>query len=132
MNYDPTQRQKNTKRTVYAAPLFRLRQKRRRELLVGSGRAGFHARLCGDDDALCPVHHLRGCRRFCGHSRIPDIYQDEHGRERNHQAHTHAGRGLPFHHRCDNSLSGIFRLSILENHECKTINKVQLKQDKHV
>lgn len=26
MNYDPTQWQKNTKRTVYAAPLFRLRQ----------------------------------------------------------------------------------------------------------
>lgn len=98
----------------------------------GSGRAGFHARLCGDDDALCPVRHLRGCRRFCGHSRIPDIYQDEHGRGRNHQAHTLAGRGLPFHHRCDNSLSGIFRLSNLENHECKTINKVQLKQDKHV
>lgn len=40
--------------------------------------------------------------------------------------------GAPFHHRCDNSLSGIFRLSNLENHECKTINKVQLKQDKYV
>ena len=48
------------------------------------------------------------------------------------QAYTHAGRSLPFHHRCDNSLSGIFRLSNLENHECKTINKVQLKQDKYV
>ena len=34
MNYYPTQRQKNTKRIMYAAPLFRLRQKRRRELLV--------------------------------------------------------------------------------------------------
>jgi|GEM_PF-54633 len=30
------------------------------------------------------------------------------------------------------TIPGIFRLSNLENHECKTINKVQLKQDKYV
>ena len=112
--------------------VLRFRQERSRKLQLGSGRACHHARLRGDDDALCPVYLLRYRRSLRHRVRLSDIHQDEHGRGRNHQAYTHAGRSLPFHHRCDNSLSGIFRLSNLENHECKTINKVQLKQDKYV
>ena len=117
---------------LFHHPLFSSGEKRQRELQLGCGCAGDDARLRGNNDVLRPSSLLCHRRDLCDCVRIPDLRKDEHGRGRNHQAYTHAGRSLPFHHRCDNSLSGIFRLSNLENHECKTINKVQLKQDKYV
>ena len=124
--------QKSNNSNLHAAALCGLRKERQRELLLGRRRIGFDARLCRNDDDVRPVYHLCGCRRFCGHSRIPDIHQDEHGRRRNHQAYPHAGRSLPLHYRGIHRIPGILRLPNLENHECKTIIKVQLKRNKHV
>ena len=51
------QQQKNNGYHLDATALYGLRQKRWRELFVGSGRTGFHARLRGNDDAVRPVYH---------------------------------------------------------------------------
>ena len=91
-------------------PLCRVRQKRQRELQLGSGRAGDDARLRGDDDAVCAVHLLRcrlGFRRRC---RAPDLHQDEYGRRGRHEVYRIADRGVPFHHRGLDCVPGYVRL----------------------
>ena len=91
-------------------PLRRTGQKRRRELQLGGGRAGYDARLRSDDDAVCTVHLLRcrlGFRRRC---RAPDLYQDEHGRGRCRQVDRIAAGCVPVHHRSLDRVPGLFRL----------------------
>ena len=91
-------------------PLRRIRQKRQRELHMGSGRAGDDARLRGDDDAVCAVHLLRCRLGFRGRCRAPDLHQDEHGRGRRHEVYHIADRGVPFHHRGLDRVPGFLRL----------------------
>lgn len=81
---------------------------------------------------VCAIYHLCRGRRLRCHIRFPDIHQDEHGRGRHHQAYRLAGRRVPVHYRGFDRISRVLRLPHLENHECKTIIKVQLKQEKHV
>ena len=97
--------------TVFVYPLLRFRQKRQRQLQLGSGCAGHDARFRGDDDALRAVHLLRrrlGFRRRC---RAPDLHQDEHGRGRHHQVDRIAAGRVPLHYRGLDRVPGLFRLS---------------------
>lgn len=102
-------------RPVHAcSTLLRLRQERSRELLLGSGRACHHARLCGDDDAVCAVHLLY--RRLGGgrHIRAPDLYQMEYGRRQHREIHRDAGRCVPVLHRSHPGIPGLLRLPHLK------------------
>ena len=92
-------------------PLRGTGQKRRRELQLGSGRAGDDARLRGDDDAVCAVYLLRCRLGFRGRCRAPDLYQDEHGRGRRHEVDRIAHRRVSFHHRSLDRVPGHVRLS---------------------
>ena len=91
-------------------PLCRIRQKRQRELHLGSGRACHDARLRGDDDAVCAVYLLRCRLGFRGRCRAPDLYQDEHGRGGCHEVYRIADRGVPFYHRGFDCVPGFLRL----------------------
>lgn len=91
-------------------PLYRIRQKRQRELHLGSRRAGHDARLRGHDDALCPVYLLRSRIHFSHCVRAPDIHQDEHRRGRHIQVYCLAPRCVPVHYQRVDRVPGIFRL----------------------
>ena len=91
-------------------PLRRIRQKRQRELQLGSGRACHDARLRGDDDAVCAVYLLRcrlGFRRRC---RAPNLHQNEYGRRGRYEVYRIAHRRVPFHHRGLCRVPGLFWL----------------------
>ena len=92
------------------APLHGFRQERQRELQLGCGRAGYDARLRGDDDALRPVHLLRHSRSLCNRILFPDLCQDEHGRGRHHQVDTDTRGCVPVPYRCVRRLPGLLRL----------------------
>lgn len=94
--------------------LLRLRQEWSRKLFMGSGCACHHARLRGDDDAVCPLHLLCGRLRAGRHIRAPDLYQMEHGRGRHREIHPDAVRGVHVHHRRLHRIPGLFRLPHIE------------------
>ena len=90
--------------------LLRFRQERSRKLQLGSGRACHHARLRGDDDAVCPVHLLCGRLRAGRHIRAPDLYQVEYGRGRHSEVDPDAVRRVHVHHRSLHRIPGLLRL----------------------
>lgn len=70
----------NEKTTMYfmSDALLCFRQMRKRELQLGRRLIGDNARLCGDNDAVCPVHLLRIRLCLCSRVRAPDLCQNEH------------------------------------------------------
>lgn len=78
---------------------------------LGSGRTGKHARLRGDNDAVCALSALCHSSHSSGHISIADIYQDKRRRRRSDEIHYDVSRRMSVHHWSFYRVSGILRVS---------------------
>ena len=119
-------------RTVLLDPLRGLCQKRRRELLVGRGRAGDDARFRGDEHAVRAVHLLRRRLGFCRRVRAPDLHQMEHRGAGHRQVDPVAGGRVPVYYRGLHRIPGLFRLPHIRLQGARTHRRVTAGRDRMI